>query len=52
MTVFLLICLAWCLVWAYVLRGARTRRGEEVAAFLMLLPLAVLCAYVFVSGGN
>ena len=52
MTAVVLGGLAWCLVWAYVLRGARTRRGEEVAAFLMLLPLAVLCAYVFVSGGN
>ncbi|ADX31920.1 hypothetical protein TPA2_gp06 [Tsukamurella phage TPA2] len=52
MTVALLIGLAVCLFGAWRLRAAETRRAEEVAAFIMLSPLAVFCAYVFVSGGN
>lgn len=52
MTAVLLAGLATSMGGAYALRVARTKRAEEVAAFFMLLPLALLCAYVFVSGGN
>lgn len=52
MVLIVLFALAWSLGWGYALVAAQTRRAEEVAAFFMLLPLSVLCAYVFVHGGN